>query len=340
MSDFQTVFNRFEIVENAYLSKWAKSIGSAYAEAHKGATATLKAQNDLDRAKLDLFLTVVSFGIATGIGGLFAKKSAKSFALDVVANREMARTFEVMAKIEASKELSFYAKTAWSKAGSILNKSTTDAVKKLGQRDITLKTVLETPLVFQNKLEQYVLDAIAAGQMVAEDYRTSSSMTDAQKEAAANDMLASPVLNNAPTNAVFPDATKGGAKIELSWYMAEIMGSDRFVERRIDASRYSPGVTTLSNTPINVRTGDPKYPQRYDNVKTSGWPWPTRAQGTRGTVEYDQMGSKIVDRINKLYGQHTGNGSNKFFNRGLDGDEVARAETLYDQLTANVGKPY
>ena len=340
MADFQAVINRYEIAENAYLSKWAKSIGSAYAEAHKGATATVKAQNDLERARLDMFLTVVSFGIGSGIGGLFAKKSAKSMAVDFVANREMVRTFEVMARIEASKELSFYVQKSWAKANSVLAAQTIAAVKKLGQRDISLKTIMQTPLVFQNKLEQYVLDAIAAGQMIAEDYRTSSTISDAEKEAKAAEMLASPVLKNAPTNPVFPDAVKGGGIIELSWYMAEIMASDRYIKRHISANSVTASARTLSNESIDVRTTDPKYPTRQDNVKTSGFLWPSRAEGTRSTIEYNQMGSKLVDRTNKLYGDYKGDTKAKFFNRGLDGDEVARAETLYDQLTAKVGRRF
>ncbi|MBY5931939.1 hypothetical protein KUV51_02905 [Tateyamaria omphalii] len=338
MTDITSLRLALDGAKGHYLSRWALSVGSAYAEAHAGAKATLKAQEDRERAQTELFFSLVMVGAASGLGALFAKRASKLVASG--AFKSMSGTTATQTGGQSPVSY-FFSKSASGLEGIVTSK-TTKAMTALAKPNISLKTVLQNPLTYQNAMVAFVEESFALAYDSLRQIHESSALTDRQKEEKYDEMLASPLLRKVPPRKIFPDAKQGGGQIELCWYMAEVMASDSFQRVKVDnrTGDVMPGGGVISTIEITRRTTDPKYPKAYRKVKTeyNFLGIPSSNKGEYGQVVYDNLGGEIIDRINTLYSNYCGDKKSKFFNESTNHTTLQKAEVLYDELRQNLDR--
>lgn len=335
MATIQDVLNSIDAADRQYETYWRLPIASAYRRAHENLSSHIDKQRDRDEMMVDLFLTIATICAGAGMAGLFAKSAVKTVAADaakkfVIANN-MVRTKNAIAAIEASKPMSYFVSKSWDSFEKHLKNETLEAVKNLAAPRHDLLTAIETPAVFKDKLKAYIKEAITAFNLAALDIDR-SDLSDKRKSQIADDMLASPIIRNAPRRKVIQDESTAIAKLELCMYMINVMNSDHYREQKIHGAAYGSHVSRNDVRSINVPTTDPSYPKTYHRVTKTGEGFATSAKIETGFYEFTQPASVFRKRIDTLHKQLFGNAS--FFEGRSDLDEVKRAEILYGKLLA------
>lgn len=338
MGQIENVIADLQSARNLYEQNWVIPYGSAYATAKESFDKTLASQAESDKFKAELLLTVATIGFGAGMGAMFGKTAFRAVAVDqalnFVCNRNMVRTFNMMAAISASVPGTFVVDQVWSWVEGKIGEQAKALVSALGQ-PASSANAMGNPQVFQNDLLQYVLRALTAATAVAQNVRDSRTMSEAEKDRAATGLRNSRFMRNAPTRSLIGDATRATQAIELSMYMPIIMDADYFAEHRIGFQGAHDINTTMRRGRVNTATTAPGYGAVPAATHSAG---PGYSIDTYTTIEYERPGSKILDRVNELHNARFRSDfiSNHFYDFGFGRADITRAEGVLDRLNRDI----
>ncbi len=291
-----------ENVEDLYQLHWVLPYGSAYATAHAQFKETLQSQADWDKMKCELFLTAATIGFGAGLGAMFGRSALSAVAADqaltLVCNRNMVRTFNVMASISASVPGTFIVQQVWDTVASKIGAAATAQVQALFNQTPTSPNGMRDPLVMQNDMQAYVLRAKTAAHAVAADIRDNRTLSEAERNQFVTQMRAAPFFRDAPTRDVIVNRQAAADVMELSFYMVMVMDSD-YLEESTDWQRGAhEGQRRRNLGSVAAPTSSPTYGVTPPMRSSSGLGY---ANTTSVYVAYNSPGSRILNRINALY---------------------------------------
>jgi hypothetical protein len=346
MGKIENYLSDLENAEDKYLVNWVLPYGSAYSIAYDSYKRTLDSQAAADKRLADFFITAASLGFGAGLGAMFGSAVLKTVvtdaALKVVCDRNMVRTFNVMARISAREPGRYLAGKAWELIEEKLDSKAKGLVRGMFQ-SLPLPSAPRTPQCFQNDLHQYVLRAKIAAYETAVNVRDSSKFSSAQKDQHADSFYQAPFFNNAPVKKVIPNESAAAEIIELSFYMTMAMNSDVKVTQyfRDDGML----VKSVNNGSYDVLTTDKRYGNvitrsdvlREDHEKRNLTHVHKKPIGVE-SIHYNRPGDEIISRVNNLYGKlFKGEfAPNGLFNASYGLKEVAKAEAALDALNQKV----
>lgn len=343
MGQIENYIADLQNVQDLYNLNWVLPYGSAYATANTQFKATLQSQADWDKMKMELFMTAATIGFGAGLGAMFGKAAtvgsvAVDQALTVVCNRNMERTFNAMARISASVPGTFVVSQIWDTLGSKIGTAAKDQVQSLVTRPPAAAAIRD-PQVMQNDMTAYVLRAKTAAHAVAADIRDNRTMSEAEKDTVATQMRAAPFFADAPRSDVIGNRQRAADTMELAFLMVLVMDSD-YIEEHTDWQQGArDGTRTRRLGGVSVPTTDPSYGVTAAPRSSFG---PGYSNTTLTYIAYDKPGTRILDRINTLYGQRIGGVffPNGFFDFNTYGrNEIAKAERTLAQLNQQVLGP-
>ena len=338
MGQIENVIADLQSARNLYEQNWVLPYGSSYATAKASYDKTLASQAESDKFKAELLLTVATIGFGAGMGAMFGKTAFRAVAVDqalnFVCNRNMNRTFNLMAAISSSVPGTFVVDQVWSFVEGKIGEGAKSLVGQLGQPASSANSMGD-PLVFQNDLLQYVLRALNAANAVARDVRDNRSMSEAEKDRAATGLRNSRFFRNAPTRNLIGDPVRAAQAIELSMYMPIIMDADYLAQHRTGFRGAHEFNTTTRVGGVSAATSSPTYGQVPAATHQSGLGF---SVDTYTTIEYERPGSKILDRVNELHQARFRSEfiANHFYNYGFGREDIARAEGVLDRLNREV----
>lgn len=327
-------------VGDLYQLHWVLPYSSAYATAHSQFRATLQSQADWDKMKCELFLTAATIGFGAGLGAMFGKSALSAVvadqALTLVCNRNMTRTFNVMAAISASVPGTFIVEQVWDTVSSKIGEAAKAQVQSLFTQTPASPSGMRDPLVMRNDMEAYVLRAKTAAHAVAADVRDNRTLSEAQRNQFATQMRAAPFFRDAPTRDVIVNRQGAADVLELSFYMVMVMDSDYLQETTDWQQGAREGRRTRNLGGVSASTSSPTYGATSPMRSSSGLGY---ANTSSVAVAYNSPGSRVLDRINELYqsrfrADFFPNGYFDFATYGRA--EVARAEQTVEQLNRRV----
>ena len=265
----------------------------AYDSAYTGFQATVKAQADADKSRADLFITAVSIVTGSILMATVASTSLRALAgkvaLDVVCERNMNRTFDLMAVANDSQTFMFAVDKVLDAAKDKLKDQLKDTVTDL--TNSTKHMVVATPLTQHLQLEQFLTRHKLACSK-ASDLVEAAPVGDGLKDAVYKALYKAPIIT--PPKAPI-DVDRLSDKLELCFYMNLILDSDSLVTTD---SQFLLGAETPPNSPskpIPQMPSAPDYP-RSTQGKMSGF-----TMGSSQSVVYDRPGSTIRRRIDELH---------------------------------------
>lgn len=316
-------------VQRNYQANWVLPYSSAYALAFERFQATLDSQKEFDKMCADLAMMAVTLGVGGGLAAMFGKAALGSVVLDqavnVVCNRNMTRTFSAMVAVEGSQAGSFLAKESWAQISKFASANVKKQVASLVSENPVGQNTISNPQVFQNDLKSYLLRAISAAHSTAASVRDNPKLSAEEKDAIAQDMKSARLVANMPTKDVTGVRAEATKDLELALYMVLVMHSDYILETTFYLRGDHDGIWKRRVGEVTAATTDKGY--GASSLKHShglGY-----VNDSFRTVEYDQPGSRIMKRINKL---HNDRFKSDFQVGGYGKDEIARAEALSKRL--------
>lgn len=321
-----------------YRSNWAIPYGSAFAQARAAYDQTITAQAERDKFRAELLMTVMTIGMGAGLGAMFGKTAfrtvAVNSAVNFVCNRNMVRTFNAIAAVNASIPGTFIVDQAWSFIEGKISEGAKTLVQGMVNQPATSVSAVAVPQVFQNDLENYVLRAKTAAYQVAADIRDNASMSAAEKDTAAVALRNSVFFRNAPITDVIGNRDRAAQAIELGFYMPMIMDADYITETYADPDTRIGGrglVEVRRIGPVTQSTNAADYPRWGTGLGVT-------PDGSIRSIAYDRPGSTILDRVNTLYqarfnSQFIANG---WFDGGFGAADITRAEQTMERLNQQV----
>ncbi|WP_426035162.1 hypothetical protein [Cypionkella sp. TWP1-2-1b2] len=322
-------------IQRLYEANWVLPYANAYVVAHTSFKETLQSQADLDKFKLDLFLTAATIGFGAGMGAIFGKAAtvasvAVDQALTQVCNRNMQRTFNLMASISASVPGTFIVEQVWAEVSTKIGAAASAQVQAMVTAAPVTAGAVQNPQTLQNDMQLYVLRAVAAAHAVAQDIRDHLTMTANEKDASARAMRAARLFSGAPTRDIIGARQVAADTMELGFYMALVMDADYIEET------YNDPDTRVGGRAISERSRVGQVTQL-----TTAQDYPTWGHGLGVTpdggirrIAYDRPGSRIVDRINTLHNAKFRMDfmANGWFDNDMGGRDIARAELTLQAL--------
>lgn len=302
-----TPWDRFEmaamIAKNAWNTQQNRNLGSAYERAERTYLATLKKQEEADKAaaerKAQLIMLALSLAGGSALSVLFSKTAAKEVVADlvqdatlkVVVEKGWERAFTVLAWTDKNATAKFVLGKLWDEAGSKLSSKVSDNFKQLGQGAKTVAPGVKAmqnpgPLEFQNGLMNFTdrlhSSILLTGQWLYDEM--------GGEKALERFMKASPFFKTPPQQM---DVGKTAINIELIFWMKYMLSLDYMAGLKWHSSGLvSMSSRVVSKTSVDVSPWSTQYPKasrrhHFDMPDTE--------------LRYQQAGSIIRKRINELY---------------------------------------
>lgn len=295
-------------------TNYNRPFGSAYERAEKRYLATLKAQEEADKAAaerkamlLTLALSLVGGSVLSAVFAKAALKEvagqlAKDAAMKVTVNRGWERAFNALAWTDRNATAKFVLGKLWDEAEGRVSNEVQAKLKALPKHAKlpSLQTADESdddgrqprgPLEVQNTLQTFsdnwFLSVKAAGRW-AEPW--------GGQEALDRLRHSSPFFKF-PRTPLFVDQTS--VRIELALWMKYVLDLDYIETGRVyrPASNFAkPRTVPTSRTSIDVDPWSVKYPRRLKQPPGSNSSYITYA-----AVKYGRLGGVIKKRINKQH---------------------------------------
>lgn len=305
-------------------AEWMTKLGTPYSLAYNMAytnyTNTLKKQSDADRARAEALaaLFVFSASILTGSIAMaaFATTSVKSLAgralLHTICNNNLNRAFNVMYNVNKSKALVFALGEIVDAAGKQVPKQVESYLKK-SMYDATGTGSASDPLSIAQTVRDFFEQNYVHAHQVATKALDDRSLSDGQRDRVAA-VLEAATFYNPPAQLVIKDRTALAERIELGFYLNDILNSDSFVKSTSypgGGMGYGGSEVVHERKSIETSPSSPSYPRNSTKVHSI----PTYVESER--VAYRAFGSDIRDRVNELHRKILG--SNIFEGQGIDG---------------------
>lgn len=287
---------------------WNRNVGRPYVRAYDAAFSSYNnawdQQKESDKTKAELFVLAASIATGSVLTAVLATSSLRVVAgrvlLDTVCKYNLNRTFEVI-HFTATNKAAMFA------IGKVLDESRSRIGKEIQQA--ALKAMTSSAVVpsasainYFTRVEDFVdTNAICA-------HETAVAIRDSDASTAEKDRLVQQLeqasFYNPPPLGCINEQTLAN-KMELSFFMADILNSDFVVERVTEtpsnpmlAAKVGAVPVSTKRTPIEVMPRDGQhYPQQYRSRAN----FPRQGQNTSYSVEINGPGSKVRDRIDVLH---------------------------------------
>jgi hypothetical protein len=340
MSQIENYIADLENVEDLYHQNWVLPYGSAYSLAHERFRSTLDDQQKYDQAKRDLFITAVTLGFGAGMGAMFGKTAFRTVvadrALNFVCNRNMERTFALMHRVSSSVPGTYLVEGVWDAVQSQIGDQAKQLVTGLFATPGATANGVNNPQVLQNDMLAYVLRVKTTAHAVAADLRDNRSLSQADKDARASALRGADFFRNCPKRDLVGNRQTAANIMELSFYMVMVMNSDYLVEHRSGVRGAHEVDSRRRLGAITVPTSDPTYGAEQGMRHSYG---PGYSITTSVYIDYDDLGSRVLDRTNTLYREFFSHDfiSNRWYESG-DTTHAAlqRAERALGELNRRV----
>lgn len=277
------------------VERWQANVvlpyANAYVTAYEGYQAAMKAQAEADKARAELFVAVAGILSGSLLMATVAQTSIRAVAgnalLSFVCNRNLTRTFEVMAIAADNRPFMF----ALGKVLDTIKDRTSNAIKERATQEFGSGVRIQTsnPQVKQNELLEILLRSKLAAIGCAETIER-SPVPEGTKARLFGELMRAPICN-APTGRI--NEVLLSKQIELGFYLKAVLDSDRLTTIG-PAIIAPPGVTpprSSSDAPIPYAPSDPRYPR------------PAAMDPFRGgqTITFDGIGSAVESRLDRLH---------------------------------------
>jgi len=294
-----------------YKSQWELNVASPYVRAYDAAVLSynneMKAQGERDRATAEMFVLAASILTGSVMMAAFATTSVRVLAgraiVRVICNNNLNRTFNLMVAANNNKAFMFALGGVLDEAKKIANKQVTKLAEGLTSTGTQISA--PTSVNYESRLMDFIRASHICTHSFIEGVKEDNSISEAHK-AQVVDMAARIPFCNPPAGSNV-DEKKLAEKMELLFYMSSVLDSDRLVTY---APSYGGSVgaigreTEYDKKSISQMPSDPRYPKAV-YPKFNGRPFASYDPGQR--IEYENIGSGIRDRVNKL-SVSTGNG--------------------------------
>ncbi|CDZ64911.1 Putative transmembrane protein [Neorhizobium galegae bv. orientalis] len=285
-------------------SQWELNVASPYVRAYDAAVLSynneMKAQGERDRATAEMFVLAASILTGSVMMAAFATTSVRVLAgraiVRVICNNNLNRTFNLMAAANNNKAFMFALGGVLDEAKKVANKQVTKLVEGLTSTGTQVSA--PTSVNYESRLMDFIRASHICTHEFIEGVKEDNSISEAHKGQVA-DMAARIPFCNPPTGSSV-DERKLAEKMELLFYMSAVLDSDRLVTY---APSYGGSVgamgreTEYDKKSISQMPSEPRYPKAV-SPKFAGRPFVPYDPGQR--IEYENIGSGIRDRINKL----------------------------------------
>lgn len=340
-----TPWDRFEtaamVAKNAWNTQQNRNLGSAYERAERTYLATLKKQEEADKAaaerKAQLIMLALSLAGGSALSVLFAKTVAKEVAADliqdaalkVVVEKGWDRAFTVLAWTNKNATAKFVLGKLWDDAGSKLSSKISDNFKQIEQGAKTVAPGVKAiqnpgPLEFQNGLMNFTdrlhSSVLLTGQWLYDEL--------GGEKVLERFMKTSPFFKT-PQQQM--DVAKTAINIELIFWMKYMLSLDYIAGLKW----YSSGLVSMSSrvvskTSIDVSPWSKKYPRM---------PRRHHFDMPDSEIRYQQAGDIVRKRINELYSTVIGGqlfskaygGADSVYNR-VSQETLRLADTTLNQM--------
>jgi hypothetical protein len=300
-----TTYDNFQDKRAAALNDWQRHFilpyGNAYNTAYKSFQATIKAQEEADKAarernlQLALFaLSLCGGSILTSVFGSAAlKKIAQEVTLDVICRNEMQRAFKVASWVAGNETAQFALGKVWDDAESLIGAQLKSAFSENSGKFPSLAQFAQDPMNVQNNLDMWIRDIYALVIKAGTEINNRFTSNAVRLNQELGKLVASQFFVSAPQVRI--DESKVASEIELTFFMKFILDLDYLVAGYWEETGrgFNMRKVITSRKPIDVDPTDRKlYPD-------------TRKYYTDGTnfqtVEYQQVGDIIAKRVNQLH---------------------------------------
>lgn len=327
-----------------YQAQWESYVANPYVRAYDLALENFnretKAQAERDRAKAEFFVFGASILTGSVMMAAFATTSVRVLAgraaLNVICNRNLNRTFDMLHAANQNKTLMF----ALGGVMDEVKKLAGDQVKKAAEKFASSEPMASatTSINYKTRLEDFINANFICIHDLVEDVRKDNSLTDAAKNRVAELARKVPFCNPPAGRKV--NEQRLAQKMELLFYMVAVLDSDKLVS-------YAPSVGGSDHTigreieyskkSISQLPSAQDYPKETQ-PRLMRSPLPHYAPGQR--VTYENIGSGIRDRIDALSVQ-TGNGKfypdqnvvEKMFVNPTQHSHMLKAEFIINKLS-------
>lgn len=326
-----------------YKSQWESHVGNPYVRAYDLAvenyTRETKSQAERDRTMAELFVFGASILTGSVLMAAFATTSVRVLAgramLNVVCNRNLNRTFDLLHAGSTNKTLIFA-------LGGILDEARKVAgnqVKKAAETFASSTPVASahTAINYKTRIEDFINANHVCVHELVQGVRDDKQISEAGKTRIAELSKSIPFCN--PPSGRKVDEQRLSQKMELLFYMASVLDSDRLVSY-VPAGGGTLGGTgrdmELARSSIEHMPSAANYPKAIA-PRFTGKPLQPYEPGQR--IEYTNIGSGIRSRINSL-SITTGNGAfypeqnsaAKLFIDPTGSSQIVKAEQIISRL--------
>jgi len=299
MAIYDTFQDKRTIAHNDWQRHFVLPYGSAYSTAVTNYRATIKAQEEADKAararnlQLAFFaLSLCGGSILTSVFGSAAMKdAAASVAVDVICKREMERAFKVATFVSENKTAQFALGAVWDKVESAAIDGIKGQFAENQSNFPALGKFVQEPLNMQNNLEEWVRGAydkvLKAGSAINESHVLTADGKARQLE----DLLSAPFFKHAPKQRLDEDSVR--KDIELTLFMKHILDLDYLAKGYWKETGRGANMKKVvsSRTSIDMDPHSKKYPKSFRYT-----------QGTNfEEVKYRQIGEIIEKKIDELH---------------------------------------
>ena len=288
----------------------------AYHRAYNAFKDTLDEQAKLDKLKMDLMLTGLSFFGGTAFTAVFGETTTKALAGKITINHlnksNNIRILKMAGFLDNNATAQFVIGELWSKSSDVISNKTKSIFEPNPKNFPEVSSIAEKPYEIEKSLNKFKLNCgIKLYDTLKEIMHSNHS--DRDKE-----ILFSRAKNsqfcNPPDRNEYPANLED--KIELSFYMKYILDTDYLIDF---------GNNWNKRKSIQAIPGTAAYPKHIP---------------MRQHVCYGEVGQVIIDRINKLYKKHyKGHGrfiDSDYFGEQTDARILQRADLILRDLSKSI----
>jgi hypothetical protein len=268
----------------------------AYHRAFDSFKDTLDKQKAFDKIQMELVFTALSLCggsiFTAAFGAITAKKLVGDVAVDVICKYNMDRAFKVATFVSENKTAEFIIGGAWDAGSKLLGDKIKNSLQENAANFPAIEAIVKKPYEIDAALKAFRLtceiryfDALEA-LLDVKDNKIKSNIFELIKK--------SPMCSP-PNKKYFPENFED--YIELSFYMRLVLDTDHLVTYFT-----APGMGMYGGNPY-VQTSSKAIEATPDKKE---YPTGTISKGSYlstefTSVEYDNVGQDVIDRMNKLY---------------------------------------
>lgn len=293
---------------------WNRNVGRPYVRAYDAAFSSYNnawnEQKEDDKTKAELFVLAASIATGSVMMAVLATSSLRVVAgrvlLDTICKYNLNRTFEVL-HFTATNKAAMFA------IGKVLDESRSRIGKEIQQA--ALKAMTSGSIVPSASAINYftrISDFVDTNAICA--HETAVAIRDSDLSTVEKDRLVEQLeqasFYNPPPLGCINEQTLAN-RMELSFFMSDILNSDYLVERVTEtlsnpmlAAKVGAVPVSTRRTPIEAMPRDRQnYPHQYRSQANH----PREGQNTSHSVEINGPGRKVRDRIDTLHKNLHGN---------------------------------